>query len=69
MAVTPDGQRFLVRVPGSTTTGAVPQIPFLFTGAGAIPQSTQQEIRAGLTVIRNWPALSSTPTPTSGRRP
>ena len=54
MSVTPTGQKFLVRAPSAVAGG----IPFNFpavSGSGQQP-STQAEISAGLTVIRNWPA-------------
>jgi Tol biopolymer transport system component len=69
MAVTPDGERFLVRVPPNAGAGSAAIIQFNFPGALAASTlaSAQAQVSAGLTVIRNWPALSAATPP--GRRP
>jgi hypothetical protein len=61
LAVTPDGNRFLLKVPAGpgSTGGATPSILFGATGRGAPGASLVQQapVSSGLTVIRNWPAL------------
>jgi Tol biopolymer transport system component len=71
-AVSPDGQRFLLRVPpgqagGRGGIGGVPAVPFAFAGGGALgavaAQNTQGLVSSGLTVIRNWTAISQKVSP------
>jgi len=66
-AVTPNGQRFLARIPaaqGQIRGGVVtvPAIPFAVTGGQnrtgqppTAPASGQGFVSSGLTVIRDWP--------------
>jgi hypothetical protein len=65
-AVTPNGQRFLARVPatqGQTRGGVVtvPNIPITVNlsrpGQPAAPTGGQGFVSTGLTVIRNWPTM------------
>jgi hypothetical protein len=63
-AVTPDGKQFLIRVPGNAATArggaGAPSVPFGTVGRGATPAATSAQqgfVSAGLTVVRNWPAL------------
>jgi eukaryotic-like serine/threonine-protein kinase len=66
-AVSPDGQRFLLRVPpGQTAPGrgglaGTPFVPFISPGRAGQPvtqQAAQGFVSSGLTVIRNWTAAS-----------
>jgi Tol biopolymer transport system component len=65
-AVTPNGKQFVLRVPGQGGQtrggrGGTPQVAFNFPGRGgqgATPAQTQGFVSSGLTVIRNWTALS-----------
>jgi Tol biopolymer transport system component len=64
-AVTPNGQRFLARVPAAQNNRGglvtVPNIPFALTGQNrpgqpaTAPTSGQGFVSSGLTVIRDWP--------------
>jgi len=60
-AVTPDGERFLLKVPAGAASagGSTPLVQFGATlGAPtAGPPVQQAVVSSGLTVIRNWPAL------------
>jgi Tol biopolymer transport system component len=73
-AVSPDGQRFLMRLaPGAPGQGrgaqsSVPIIAAQFPGrtgqaAGQAAQAAQGFVSSGLTVIRNWTAVSQKVTP------
>jgi serine/threonine protein kinase/Tol biopolymer transport system component len=67
LAVSPDGQRFLIRIaPGQAgptrgNQGGIPVLPFNLgagsVGGGAIA-AAQGNVSSGLTVIRNWTAIS-----------
>jgi dipeptidyl aminopeptidase/acylaminoacyl peptidase len=71
-AVSPDGQKFLLRVPiGTTATGrggfagtalVAPAYPGR-AGAAVATQATQGFVSSGLTVIRNWPLVSQKAAP------
>jgi Tol biopolymer transport system component len=70
-SVSPDGQRFLLRVAaGQTPSGrggqaGAPQIApnYSAIGAAGAAQATQGIVSSGLTVIRNWTAVSQKVTP------
>jgi eukaryotic-like serine/threonine-protein kinase len=66
-AVTPNGQRFLIRVApgqgqrGGPNLGGMPGVPPQFPGVAGQPGVAAQGglnfVSSGLTVLRNWPAL------------
>jgi dipeptidyl aminopeptidase/acylaminoacyl peptidase len=71
-AVSPDGQRFLLRVPPGQAgparggRGGTPVVPPNYAGRAGAPAATQAAqgfVSSGLTIIRNWPLVSQKAAP------